>query len=95
MICPKNGNDDKMNDEDLEIQRINTPIEKARKIWTSGCIRMDAEFVMYLFKTLTLIGLIIFFSYEMHISETCENTNIYQSLLCMVIGILMPQPKIR
>ena len=93
MICPNGDND--MKDDDLELQRTDTPAQKVRKVWHSCCLRLDAEFVMYLSKTITLIGLIIFFSYEMHISESCENTNIYQSLLCMVIGILIPNPRVK
>jgi len=48
---------------------------------------------MYMTKTITLIGLITFFAYELSNSKSCEQSNIYQSLLCMVIGILIPSPR--
>jgi hypothetical protein len=93
IICPDIN--EMKEDTDLELQRQDTPSQRARKVWRSCCLQIDAEFVMYMTKTLTLIGLIIFFSYELSVSETCEQSNIYQSLLCMVIGILIPSPRIK
>ena len=91
IICPKI--EEMESKTDLELQRVNTPTERARKVWTSCCIRLDADFVMYMTKTVTLVSLISFFAYELSASESCEQSNIYQSLLCMVIGILIPSPR--
>ena len=92
IICPKIIEMEESK-TDLELQRVDTPSDKARKVWKSCCLTLDADFIMYMTKTITLIGLIIFFSYELSTSENCERQNIYQSLLCMVIGILIPSPR--
>ena len=92
IICPKHIEMEESK-TDLELQRIDTPTDKTRKVWKSCCLTLDADFIMYMTKTITLIGLITFFAYELSNSKSCEQSNIYQSLLCMVIGILIPSPR--
>lgn len=95
IICPDINEMKEDNPPDLELQRQDTPAQRARKVWKSCCLTLDADFVMYMTKNLTLIGLITFFAYELSVSETCERQNIFQSLLCMVVGILVPSPRMR
>ena len=89
MICP---NEEEM--KDLELQRTNSEINGRRK-WKSCCFYVDREVVVFSTKYFILIGLMTFFSVELHLSETCEDKNLYQSLLMLVLGISVPNPRLR
>lgn len=89
MICP---NDEEM--KDLELQRVNSEINGRRK-WKSCCFYVDKEVVVFSTKYFILIGLMIFFSYELHIAEDCNDKNLFQSLLMLVLGISVPSPRLR
>lgn len=89
MICPNN---EEM--KDLELQRTNSEINGRRK-WKSCCFYVDREVVVFSTKYFILISLMIFFSAELHISNTCEDKNLYQSLLMLVLGISVPNPKLK
>lgn len=88
MICP---NEEEM--KDLELQRTNSEINGRRK-WKSCCFYVDREVVVFSTKYFILIGLMTFFSYELHIAEDCNDKNLYQSLLMLVLGISVPNPKL-
>jgi hypothetical protein len=90
MICP--NNDEEM--KDLELQRTNSEIN-GRKRWKSCCFYVDREVVVFSTKYFILISLMVFFSAELHISTTCEDKNLYQSLLMLVLGISVPSPRLR
>ena len=78
-------------EEELQLQRVNSE----RKTWKSCCLTLDREFVQYTVKYLILIGLIIFFSVELHISVTCEDKQLYNSLLMFVVGLAIPAPRLK
>lgn len=80
---------------ELELERTNTPTERAVRIWRSCCLRIDRDVVQYFTKYFILIGLMAFFSVELHLSETCEQHQMYQSLLTLVLGIAIPSPSIK
>ena len=86
MICPSADEE-----KDLELQR--TPHDTVR--WRSCCLLMDKDFAIFFTKYFIIIGLISFFALELHISETCEDKNLYQSLLMLVIGVALPNPKLK
>lgn len=89
MICP---NEEEM--KDLELQRTNSEINGRRR-WKSCCFYVDREVVVFSTKYFILIGLMTFFSAELHLSETCEDKNLYQSLLMLVLGISVPNPRLK
>lgn len=88
MICPPQEEQ-----KDLELQRVDTPSDVVR--WRSCCLIMDKDFAIFFTKYFIIIGLISFFAVELHISETCEASNLYQSLMMLVIGIALPNPKLK
>ena len=88
MICP---NEEEM--KDLELQRTNSEINGRRR-WKSCCFYVDRDVVVFSTKYFILIGLMTFFSYELHIAEDCNDKNLYQSLLMLVLGISVPNPKL-
>ena len=55
--------------------------------WNIQCIRFSTQYVL-------IVGLITFFAVGLYKSETCENSNMYQSLLMLVIGIGLPSPSL-
>ena len=88
MFC----NEEKKNEPDLELQRVDTP-ENIR--WKSCCLLMDKDFVIFFTKYFIITGLLTFFAIELHISDTCEETNLYQSLMLLMIGVAIPNPKLK
>jgi len=79
--------------KDLELQRIDTPETVIR--WKSCCLVMDKDFAIFFTKYFIIVGLITFFALELHISDSCEDKNLYQSLLMLVIGVALPNPKLK
>ncbi len=90
MNCIKN-NQEVEPEEDLELQRVNSE----RKTWKSCCLTLDRDFVQYVVKYIILIGLIVFFSVELHLSNNCEDKQLYNSLLMFVVGIAIPSPRLK
>ena len=90
MICP--NNDEEM--KDLELQRTNSEIN-GRKRWKSCCFYLDKEVVVFFTKYFILISMMTFFSVELHISTTCEDKQLFMSLLTLMIGVAVPNPKLR
>ena len=92
MICPKPPDDEKI---DLDLERNLTPIEVRRKRWLSCCFYIDPAFATFIVKYIILIGMLVFFSVELHISTECEDKNLYQSLLLLCLGLAIPAPTIK
>ena len=93
MNCLKN-NEDVKPEEDLELQRSNSEIN-GRKKWKSCCFYVDKEVVVFSTKYFILIGLMIFFSFELHIATTCEDKQLFMSLLTLIIGVAIPSPRLQ
>ena len=91
MLCIHTNQNNEEQEEDLEIQRVNSE----RKTWRSCCLTLDRDFVQYTVKYTILIGLIVFFSLELHLSNNCEDKQLYNSLLMFVVGIAIPSPRLK
>ena len=89
MICPKQEE----KNEDLELQRVNSEV-RANIMWRSCCVELNRDFTIFFTKYIILIGLMIFFSVELHISITCEDKQLFISLLTLIIGVAIPNPKL-
>lgn len=90
MNCMKN-NQEVEPEGDLELQRVNSE----RKTWKSCCLTLDRDFVQYVVKYIILIGLIVFFSLELHLAEDCNDKQLYNSLLMFVVGLAIPAPRLK
>ena len=55
--------------------------------WNVACIRFSTQYVL-------IVGLITFFAVGLYKSDTCEDSNLYSSLLMLVIGIGLPSPSL-
>lgn len=93
MNCLKN-NEEVKPEEDLELQRTNSE-RKVNIMWRSCCLELNRDFTIFFTKYLILIGLMIFFSFELHIAEDCNDKSLFQSLLLLVFGVAIPNPKLR
>ena len=90
MLCPMSADEEQ---GELKMERVNTPDRTTK--WRSCCLTMDKDFAIFFTKYFIIIGLISFFATELHISETCEDKNLFQSLLMLVIGVALPNPKLK
>ena len=90
MICPKEE-EQKIND--LELQRSNSEV-RANVMWRSCCIELNRDFTVFFTKYIILIGLMVFFSAELHLSITCEDKQLFMSLLTLIIGVAIPSPRL-
>ena len=63
--------------------------------WDSCCLKMDHRAVQY-FSTLSVCSSVITFCiYQLIHSESCERDTLYSSLLTLVLGLIIPNPKIQ
>ena len=90
MLC-QTPDDEEMGE--LKIERTDTPGETIK--WNSCCLTMDKDFAIFFTTYFIIIGLIVFFSVELHLSEECQDKNLFQSLLMLIIGIALPNPKLK
>jgi hypothetical protein len=85
------------NDEEqgeLKMERVNTPDGTTK--WRSCCLTMDKDFAIFFTKYFIIIGLITFFAAELHINrDSCEKSNLFQSLMLLLIGVGLPNPKLK
>jgi len=93
MNCLKN-NEEVKPEEDLELQRSNSE-RKVNIMWRSCCLELNRDFTIFFTKYIILISLMIFFSFELHISKDCNDKSLYQSLLLLVLGVAIPSPRLQ
>ena len=91
MLCPLT----EVINEDLELERVDTPADRNVLRWHSCCLTCDKDVVEYLSKYFILVGLMVFFSVELHLSEACESDQLFTGLLSLIIGIALPNPRIK
>ena len=65
------------------------------RIWRSACIELDKDFVVFISSYLVLTGLLTFFCIGLYNAESCEESNLYQSLLLLILGVILPSPRMK
>lgn len=86
-------------------QRDSTPISVVRsangsiiqeRYWHSPCCkqRLEVSCVKFVFQYIVLTGALTFFSVALYKADTCESTNLYQSLVLLILGIMIPSPSV-
>jgi hypothetical protein len=64
-------------------------------VWRSFCLAMDKDFVVYI-TTFTLIAMVVVFCfYQLIHMESCSDQQAYLSVLSMILGVLLPQPRLK
>jgi len=64
------------------------------KIWTGCCSKSNKEFVIFITQSCFGASLVIFSMIQIARNDV-ENKEIYFSLLSMIIGTFLPNPKIK
>jgi hypothetical protein len=78
---------------DLKERKLSSQERHEDKVWTSCCFRCDKGMVVYISHTTILASMMVYSAGMLSMSDTCESQNIWQSLLTMCIGLLIPAPK--
>jgi hypothetical protein len=64
-------------------------------VWHSFCLAMDKDFVVYI-TTFVLIGAVICFCcYQLIHLNSCQDQSAYLGILSMILGVLLPQPRLK
>mgnify|MGYP001125129379 CR=1 FL=1 len=69
------------------------------KYWESPCCgrreRFQVNCIKFLTQYLLIVGLLIFFAVGLYQADTCEDSNMYLSLLMLIVGIALPSPSMK
>ena len=82
----------------LHIERavkIENELQKNNNTWKSCCLTMDKRFVIFISQFSISIIILGFSMYQLLTANTCDETQVYIGLISTIIGIYMPQPKIK
>ena len=66
------------------------------KYWSSPCGgRWSVQCIRFLSQYIVLTGMLVFFSVALYQADTCEETNLWQSLVLLVFGVMIPSPSVK
>ena len=77
----------------IEIERA---VLENENVWRSSCFTADKRAVVFFSQlsiTISVIGLCMYQLVKHH--DDCDSNQLYSGILSMVIGIYLPQPKIK
>jgi hypothetical protein len=63
--------------------------------WKSCCLILDKNFTQYITQMMIISLIIIFCITQLIRLDDCNNQRAYVGLLTFILGILLPQPKIK
>lgn len=102
-------NDHKVNLDDVRIhiphREVGSPKPRGstnndtERYWESPCCgkreRFQVNCVKFITQYLMIVGLLCFFGVGLYQSNTCEESNLYQSLMLLIIGVALPSPSMK
>ena len=100
ILAQINNNEIEKIKDAIEIEKA--VLENERKVldnenkWTSCCITMDKRAVLFFSQlgiSVSIMGLCIYQLITHH--DNCDSNQLYSGILTMLIGIHLPQPKLR
>lgn len=68
---------------------------QTRRVWHSCCLQCDKDALVFICSYFLLGGLLIFFAMGLWTSDSCETSNLYQSLMLLVLGVILPSPRMK
>ena len=74
--------------------RSSVVADRGRKVWKSCCLVCDRAVVVFVASYLMLACLLCFFGAGLWSSTDCSDKNMWQSLLLLVLGVILPNPKL-
>lgn len=80
-------------ERDLELN-VATPENDPNTVWKSCCFDIDKEAVVYFTVYVLIVIVVLFCFYQLIQLQDCHAQQAYLGVLTMILGILLPQPKI-
>ena len=82
-----------------EIADSPRPRRSSSEYWESPCCgkreRFQVNCIKFLTQYLLIVGLLIFFGVGLYQAEDCTESNMYQSLLMLIVGLALPSPSMK
>ena len=63
--------------------------------WKACCLDLDRRCIVYFVQMSTIIGIMIFCTYQLLHKPDCHSQQAYTGLLTLLIGIMCPSPNIK
>jgi len=68
--------------------------EEKKRVWTSCCFRCDKHAVVYFTQLFIALIIILFCIFKLIYSDGCQTDQLYSSILMLIVGAFLPNPKI-
>ena len=78
------------NELKLELKR-----ERYDNTWDSCCFRLDRRAAMFFSQLFISLLVMVFCLYQLLTKSSCETDALYSGLLTLILGVYLPQPKIK
>jgi hypothetical protein len=79
----------------MEENKIDIAEEEDRRTWKSCCFRIDRDASVFFSVYVIIIAVIGFCFYQLVHLHDCEAQSAYLGVLTMILGVLLPQPKLK
>ena len=71
----------------------------SERYWESPCCgrreRFQVNCVKFILQYIVLTGMLVFFSVGLYQADTCTDSNMWQSLVLLVFGVMIPSPSMK
>ena len=74
---------------------IEKDLIETENTYRSCCLTSDKRALQFFSQFTICVGVLLFSMYKLINSEECEETQVYIGLITMIIGIYLPNPKIK
>ena len=79
---------------DIITRRLEMEEKKFNAVWSCCCGDTDARLLAFICTMIMLAGLMLFCMAQLMLSDSCEHQQTYTGLLSVLIGIIIPNPKL-
>jgi hypothetical protein len=66
-----------------------------RTTWKSCCFTVDKHAVAFFSQLFVCCGVMLFCMYQLLHQEDCQGQQMYSGLLTLILGVLIPTPKVK
>lgn len=72
------------------------PVSENRRstMWRSCCFTLDRHATVFFSQLVVCIMVISFCMYQLVNSDSCERDQLYSSILTLILGVLIPSPRV-
>ena len=78
----------------VQNKKLELKHEKQKKEWVSCCFKVDKAMVVFIVQTAVLASTLAYASVQLAYTDDCNKSRIWSSIMTMVIGIIMPAPRL-